>query len=357
LNIDHFFYCGFTFTEDEDFLKFRIKLLNIVFLVGFTASILLSTISLLKILPFSERHEASLYFYALVIILLHLFLRANKSHYDISVQLFLAVSFLLFTEALIFVPEDSFRVIWFFILVYMAFIFSGSKAGSVYILLSIMTIVLYESFGGHQDPQIAINSATLGLILISSLFHVYTKKLSQYKERLEQERHNLEHLATTDGLTKTMNRHFFTQISNTLFSVAESKKSSLVFIMIDIDLFKNVNDTYGHHVGDNILIHIAKIVQTTIPKSMTFARIGGEEFALLSDTLTLTEAKSLAEKIRERIEKEHYQHLEHTIMTTISMGITTYREDDNSFSEIFIRADKALYLAKERGRNTVACIE
>ena len=309
--------------------------------------------SVIEVNTFSIVHEISLYLSALLTIFLHLFLRGNKQRYSLTINLFLLLNFLLFLEGLVFVPEDPFRMIWFYILVYLAFVFKSNKAGIFYTFLSILTIIFYELLAEKPDPQIAINSATVGLIVMSSIFHVYTKKFIQYHQSLEEDRLNLKRLATTDSLTQTMNRHFFTQLSDDLFSVAQSKKSGLVLILMDLDFFKNINDTYGHHIGDNVLIHITKVIKQTINTSMTLARVGGEEFALLSDTISIDEAKVLAESIREKIEQEPYNYKEHKIKITISIGIASYHQGDSSFSEIFIRADNALYQAKDEGRNTI----
>ena len=357
LRLDDFVYSGFSFTEDEDLFKFQVKLLNTIFFIGVIATTFFASMSVAGINPFSTVHEIALYLSAFLTILFHLFLRQNKNYYPITIDLFLLVNFLLFLEGLIFVPEDPFRMIWFYILVFLAFVFKSAKVGLFYTLLSIGSIIVYELLAEEPDAFIAVASATVGLVILSSLFYVYTKKFSEYEQSLEEERKNLKLLATTDSLTQTMNRHFFTEISNDLFSVSKHNGNGLLLILMDIDFFKDVNDTYGHQAGDHVLIHIAKVIKKSVHKAMTFSRIGGEEFALLITTMSIDEAKGLAEEIRAEIEKEKFVYMKDNIDITISMGIAMYHKDDSAFSDIFTRADRALYNAKDQGRNLVNYVE
>ena len=357
LRLDNFVYSGFSFSEDEDLFKFQVKLLNTIFFIGFVATTLFASMSVAGINPFSVVHEISLYIYAFFTVVFHLFLRQNKSHYNVTIDLFLVVNFTLFIEALILVPEDPFRMIWFYILVFLSFIFKSAKVGFFYTSLSIGSIIVYELLAEKPDAFVSVSSATLGLVILSSLFYVYTKKFTEYEYSLEKERKSLKHLATTDCLTQTKNRHFFTQRSEDLFNASKHDANGLVIILMDIDLFKDVNDTYGHQAGDHVLIHMAKVIKKSVHKAMTFSRIGGEEFALLINTMSIYEAKSLAEEIRAEVEKEKFIYLKENIDITISIGIAMYHKDDSDFSDIFARADQALYNAKDQGRNLVNYVE
>ncbi|MDP2851703.1 MAG: diguanylate cyclase [Sulfuricurvum sp.] len=159
----------------------------------------------------------------------------------------------------------------------------------------------------------------------------------------------VERIATIDSLTGIYNRHKFEELF-----ILESERSRrfghpLSMIMIDIDHFKSVNDTYGHNVGDEVLKHLANVAQENIRKIDIFARWGGEEFLILSPDTDLENIRKLAEKLRMAVEKAVFPTIGHI---TISLGVSTLGKDD-SFSELFKRADHGLYYAKEHGRNQV----
>lgn len=159
----------------------------------------------------------------------------------------------------------------------------------------------------------------------------------------------IERIATIDNLTGIYNRHKF----ESLFTL-ESERSRrfahpLSMILIDIDHFKSVNDTYGHDIGDGVLKRLAEIVQVNIRKIDIFARWGGEEFLVLSPSTDLDNIRILAEKLRSAVECADFREAGHI---TISLGISTF-ENTDTFSDLFKRADQGLYHAKNNGRNRI----
>jgi len=163
----------------------------------------------------------------------------------------------------------------------------------------------------------------------------------------------IERIATIDQLTGIYNRHKFEE----LFAL-ESERSRrftqpLSLILIDIDHFKSVNDTYGHDVGDQVLVQLSAIVQENIRKIDIFARWGGEEFLVLCPGTQMDNVKELAEKLRDAVEKRPFAVVG---KITISMGVSVLNSED-SFSELFKRADLGLYHAKEHGRNRIGTVE
>ncbi|PKN13992.1 MAG: hypothetical protein CVU67_07965, partial [Deltaproteobacteria bacterium HGW-Deltaproteobacteria-24] len=124
----------------------------------------------------------------------------------------------------------------------------------------------------------------------------------------------------------------------------------LSVIIIDIDKFKHINDTYGHAIGDKILIAFCDIVNEIIDKNTIFGRIGGEEFCLTFKNKTLDQAQAIGEKIRQKCENTvlHIDH--HKIKFTISLGLSDKKEYQH-IDEILQHADELLYSAKNSGRN------
>jgi diguanylate cyclase (GGDEF)-like protein/PAS domain S-box-containing protein len=162
----------------------------------------------------------------------------------------------------------------------------------------------------------------------------------------------VEHIAMTDQLTGVYNRHKFEELYALESERARRFSHPLSMILIDIDHFKTVNDTYGHSIGDEVLKHLAEIVQKNIRKIDSFARWGGEEFLVLSPGTDRDNIQKLAEKLRRAVESADFLEAGHL---TISLGVTVFDKED-TFSELFKRADRSLYEAKEKGRNQVGLI-
>lgn len=176
-------------------------------------------------------------------------------------------------------------------------------------------------------------------------------KVKQRTLELSNANDELEKLARHDVLTDLYNRRAFNEYLTSAFEQfqIDTAHSYHVF-MLDIDYFKQVNDRYGHDVGDFVLKTVAKILTSSIRKTDFVARLGGEEFVVIISNTETTVVKQIAEKIRKNVEAT--QILEQQCMT-ISIGISTVNEHDTSMHEVMTRADKALYLAKDKGRNQV----
>jgi diguanylate cyclase (GGDEF)-like protein/PAS domain S-box-containing protein len=168
---------------------------------------------------------------------------------------------------------------------------------------------------------------------------------------LETMMHNeMEALASTDKLTGIYNRHKFEELFSLEAERTRRFASPLSLILLDIDHFKSVNDTFGHDVGDDVLKHLSSIIKSNIRQIDIFARWGGEEFLILSPGTNLAEVKIFAEKLRLAIENATFPTIE---KVTVSIGLSEFDVDD-TFSNLFKRADKALYYAKNNGRNQVS---
>ena len=158
----------------------------------------------------------------------------------------------------------------------------------------------------------------------------------------------------TDHLTQVYNRQYLREL---LESINISKYQ---IIMLDIDHFKNVNDLYGHKVGDYVLRDIATIIKNEIRSDDILVRYGGEEFLLFihkEEKEKHSLAQNIAERIRKKIEKHSFQYDECSLNTTISMGITCHANHFKSISDAIANADKMLYIAKRDGRNKVVTQE
>jgi diguanylate cyclase (GGDEF)-like protein/PAS domain S-box-containing protein len=159
----------------------------------------------------------------------------------------------------------------------------------------------------------------------------------------------LHRQATTDALTGVYNRQKFMEELEAELDKFRRYNNTFTVIMVDIDHFKEINDTYGHDTGDKILKELSRLMNSSIRKTDLFARWGGEEFMILSPSLSYENAIVFAEKIRGYVESFVFDDINHL---TVSIGITVPKEED-TFEKILKRVDKALYYSKNNGRNQV----
>ena len=168
----------------------------------------------------------------------------------------------------------------------------------------------------------------------------------------------LEIEATTDPLTGLFNRRFFFKLADKYLSESIRHSKPLSLIMLDIDLFKEINDKYGHPIGDQVIQFVASKTKSLLRKEDVIARVGGEEYLVLLPNTSGQAAELIAEKIRSFIDSQYLSgNWSEIIYPKISLGVSTYTEGDQEFGEIYVRADKALYQAKLSGRNKICKLE
>ena len=184
-----------------------------------------------------------------------------------------------------------------------------------------------------------------------------TKKRELISE-LETSQKELKLLASVDSMTQLYNRRYFTEMSQTICSLAKRNKTSLSILMLDIDKFKNINDTFGHDIGDIVIITLAKTLKKATRQSDIVTRWGGEEFLILLSDTDKNGASVIAQKILEEVRELRVStQNDKTIQFTISVGVCeVIKEKDNSIELSITQADRALYKAKESGRDRVCII-
>ncbi len=166
----------------------------------------------------------------------------------------------------------------------------------------------------------------------------------------------LQKLAITDGLTKLHNsRSFYSQLEVEVDRFNRYKRS-LALLLMDIDHFKKYNDSYGHLEGDKALVKIAQIIKSCLRKLDSAYRYGGEEFTVILPETSCKEAQNVAQRIKSALKAEKFiPKQEKEAKITISIGVTEYYPGEQ-LSEFIQRADKAMYLSKEKGRNKVTTL-
>jgi diguanylate cyclase len=182
-------------------------------------------------------------------------------------------------------------------------------------------------------------------------------KLSEEIAERKHAEDELKRLASVDFLTGLFNRRHFFEIARHEFIKATRYNHHLSVVIFDIDVFKSVNDTHGHLVGDQALAHIGKLVLQITRQPDIPARYGGEEFVILLPETDCDSAKIFAERLRNLVEDSPILSGRHSIHLTISVGVSGKDGMDNteSFDQLISQADEALYRAKSAGRNRVIC--
>ena len=161
-------------------------------------------------------------------------------------------------------------------------------------------------------------------------------------------------LMTVDGLTQIYNRRYFNEALEREFNRSKRYDRCLTLVVFDIDHFKRVNDTHGHLAGDNLLRQISMAVKPRLRREDIFARIGGEEFAILLPEIALDNARVTAEKVRKIVEQTPLKVDQQLVPVTVSLGCAQIGAADTTPDELYKRADERLYEAKQGGRNRVA---
>jgi len=197
----------------------------------------------------------------------------------------------------------------------------------------------------------AQGSLTLALLLLT-LWYFFR----QMQLRLDESRELLQRMATTDMLTNVANRAAIMGRFTEGFARQRRNLSQLGCLMIDVDHFKAVNDRFGHQKGDVVLRELAAIISGTLRQYDTFGRYGGEEFLMVLDGVDATRLAEIAERTRTLIETRLNSQAGLAEPVTISLGGTLVTPEDQTIDDVIRRADEALYLAKNQGRNRVVLL-
>jgi diguanylate cyclase (GGDEF)-like protein len=205
-----------------------------------------------------------------------------------------------------------------------------------------------------------IAACGMGLALTILLWRKFTiitqqqRQLEKANATLQLNQVSLERLTRIDGLTGLFNRSTFAEMARRELDRAQRVGGHTAILLLDLDHFKQINDTWGHPAGDAVLQHTAQVIASSVRSTDLVGRLGGEEFMVLLPDTAPPDARSLAEKIRIRLADTASPWQGALITITVSIGIgRTSAAENRSFEALYQEADKALYLAKQGGRNRV----
>ena len=359
-------------SKDEQEIKHKVAFLNNVF---FFASIVAFGMGFIRWQESPLMGMIDFGFSGLSLALLY-YLRQHKEKVEFLSTLALALSFVLFFTIFLLAPYNTTRTSLFFLLSASAFFLKGRNIGFlwlVFILLSVASSHLLSYSGAAYSH---LDVLTLGLHLMALFFildnyesikeeknerleklnmHLEeeiqkrTRELQRANEALRIEKQSLKALSSTDQLTGLCNRYKFEELFEFERNQSLRYKTDLSIILLDIDHFKSVNDTYGHTAGDIVLKELALSLKKSMRGSDVVVRWGGEEFVVITPKTTLEQAQQLAEIIRQIVKNTPYPEVG---QLTISVGVASFEEND-SLKSLVQRADVALYRAKKLGRDNV----
>jgi diguanylate cyclase (GGDEF)-like protein len=241
--------------------------------------------------------------------------------------------------------------------------------GSVFLIRPLASFMIYvASYMAYYysialtitDQQIllsnrvnGITAVGVGFLLSFIIWHYNYTNIIQ-KRRIESQQKQLEQMAYYDPLTDLPNRRLLEKLIKRELASVQRYGQETVIIMLDVDDFKLINDTYGHQVGDSILMQLADLLQNNVRETDTVARFGGEEFIILMPNTSVEEGYSFAERIRKTIMEKVFSVGSVTLQITSSFGVSSMGDiNSQNLEDYYLLADKALYLAKQSGKNRV----
>lgn len=244
----------------------------------------------------------------------------------------------------------SFSVyMWVLLIPLIAYNLTGVLRGfvitSVFITLAVIIIIYKHSFALHDLDIKPVSSAVICILATWILTHLYESSNSRSKEELT-------HIASKDSLTGLYNRYALQEIFD------EHKHTELSLIVLDIDFFKRINDTYGHDAGDYVLVVTSKILSAMSPSEASVFRLGGEEFGILLPKYTLETAAAFAHNAVLALRDNKIRYQDQIIHITTSAGVASTESlpsssQKNQLSQLMQVADNRLYQAKKAGRDRV----
>lgn len=205
---------------------------------------------------------------------------------------------------------------------------------------------------GYPDSQ-KVESALIFNLLLSLVICVVVLLIAHFTLRGHQRR--LEDMATRDKLTGVISRQVFEEVYERAAKDAQRREQPLSLILLDIDHFKKINDDFGHHLGDEVLVGFANLTQRHIRREDVLCRWGGEEFLVLLENCDIERATEIANQLREQVKHHAFHSSQQSLQITISAGVAQLQPGE-SMSMLLRRCDKALYQAKNEGRDRVISI-
>lgn len=342
------------FSEQEEYLEFRYKFLIVLMLTAaaLTSLFILGQVSQINLIGWT--HGRMMITFVTGTVLLWLLLRGSPQRFKSLGWTYEILSLFESVSALVYVPVDELRILWFYTNIPCVFILLGQRAGWV---ITFLTMVGFVVGNGHLERPYspsALATGVLAMLYLGVSFYAYVDRSMSYFKRMRDYNSQLHDLASHDPLTRVFNVGAYYRACDQQIHASQRVNQPFAVLFIDLDHFKSINDTYGHAVGDDVLRTVAQILQKTVRRSDIVGRIGGEEFSVFLPNTQLQGAQQLAETLRGAIESIHIEMNGVRLKITASIGVAAKRFDQETMQTIQQHADQAMYQAKRGGRNRVS---
>ncbi|WP_428739573.1 GGDEF domain-containing protein [Sulfurimonas sp.] len=335
-----------TFTSNNDPLRTRqFILINGFFFIGIIAFIVFGFINFFV----TQNYLVSLLdAIALMVFLLSFSDLKKTQHINKAATIGIAlISIFMFTFAII-NHNQSFGLIWSIFFPIFAMVMMGHKKGLIasliyYIIL--YSILFYGLFYWENSSWDMLSLVRLVITSFVLMFAIFIMEYSVYKMEI-----NLQNISITDQLTGLYNRREIDETMQKKYECFQRYEMCLSICIIDIDNFKQVNDTYGHATGDNVLVQLSEILKENTRKTDTVGRWGGEEFIVIMPHTDINNAFEHIKQIKQKINSFQFEEIGHL---TCSFGMSEAEHREENVEQLFLKADKKLYEAKNSGKDKI----
>lgn len=245
-------------------------------------------------------------------------------------------------------PQASITVfVWIYLIPLLSHLLLGQRLGLIVAVVYLIVAALLYAERFARYPEFTNTAAWANVVICALVVLVFSHVYERGRAASEQ---RLQRLAGTDSLTGLANRAYFTRSFERERAQALRRGAPLSLLLLDLDHFKLVNDTYGHEAGDAVLIRVGQLLQRRLRAADLPCRLGGEEFAVLLPDTAAAAAAELAETLRALLASGGAAQ---GSKVTASIGVAELGPDGEDFAKVYGAADRRLYAAKDRGRNCV----
>lgn len=355
--LPHLLFGSVTFEESEEYQEFQYKFLIVVMVFGALFTSFFIVADSIQLNPLGGPHMRSMAFFSTLAMLLFAVLRGRKHLFKPVAWTYEAICLLEYSSALMYVPEDELRLLWFFVNIPGVFILLGKRVGWFITLGTCAGLTLGNTHLSHPYSLPAMATNMAAMLYMGAFFHVYSNRSISYFTRMQAYNTKLHQLATRDPLTGVMNARAYYERCDQLIAAASRKNEGFSVLFLDLDHFKAVNDTYGHAAGDWVLKAVASTVRSSIRRSDAMGRVGGEEFSVFLPATASETAVEVAESIRQAIEDSMPDIGGRQLKVTASIGVAACAGTGQTMQHLQKQADEAMYVAKAAGRNRVSVLK
>ena len=357
MNLQTLIYGEVEFSIDQEYLGFRYKFVTLMMVAGalLTGIFVLATLG--NIDPIGEKHLRSMIFFTLSSLTCWFMLRGHPERFLIIAWVYELLSLWEDASSLMFVPSDELRILWFYVNVPGTFILLGKWPGWAVTVGTVLGLAFGNPYLDQPYSANAMGTALLGLLYLGVFSHAYVNRTMSYFSRMRDYNVQLQELATHDALTGVLNARAYYADCQQLIQLSQRSNQLFAVLFVDLDHFKNINDTHGHAAGDEVLRVVAQTLQQHVRRSDVLGRIGGEEFSIFLPDTDLEGALKLAENLRQSIESIDVVLADVHLKITASIGVAIKTYQHQTIKTIQQQADEAMYQAKKEGRNRVSYLQ